>query len=183
MDSHDNNVRRYVTVVPEWLHNHLRSKELPLSLLVDLEQLAHKVSVEDVCFYVAYNTKRALYLADLTDDFLSFVELPTNTSWVQKHQSQLNSALAQFEVAIKRVENDGTELMDSSAPVTVRKTSYVPVSLDDTTIAYVGEGSNLQFDRFRFCEQCIVELNKMMSYDAIRQMKVFKAFCTAPVAA
>lgn len=175
--------KRYVTLVPEWLATHVRSKAIPFTELSNLESLAHKVSVEDVCFYVAYNTKHKLYVGDLADDFISVLELPHNKEWLSKHARAVSGALAQFEVAVKRVESDRTELSDSSAPVTVRKTSYVPVSLDDTTIAYIGEGSSLQFDRSRFCKQCIVELNKMLTYDAILQLKVFETFCTAELVA
>lgn len=177
----NNGVKRYALLIPEWLSKHVSSKEIPLTDLVKLEQLAHKVSVEDVCFYVAYNTNRTTYIGDLMEDFVSFLQVPENVAWLSKHESQVKAAAAQFDIAVRRVLNDGAELSDSSAPVTVRKTSYVPVSLDDMTIAYIGEGSNLQFDRFRFCEQCIVELNKMMSYTEIRKLKVFETFCVAPI--
>jgi hypothetical protein len=172
-----NPVTRYVALIPEWFKELATSRQIPVSDFTNLSLLEDKLSVQDVCFYVAYHNRRERYLKGLTGAFKSFTDHPQNDAWLTKHRSKLQAAEAEFDTAVAVAERSGVELSEISVPVTVRRTSYVPCCVSDETIAFMGVGSWIQFEQSAFLEQTLIELNKMMTHRELEQSEMFKLFC------
>ncbi len=172
-----NKRQHYVGVAPRWLTTAIEKNGLPIETLLSYEKLSTIASPEDVCFYDQYLRHMHLYVGTYFNDFISIRQLPANRRWLDKYAERSEVARVTFEATVKRL---GSDLTESSVPVTVRRYMYEPVCIGLDTLFFVPtEDTNASMSgTSEFFEKALDALAKQLNVSDLQRFDVYQSFCT-----
>lgn len=163
----------YFTLVPAWLATALERRGLPLDVACDLSKLQNTLSLDDVCFYIAYVQNAEHYVSNLFNDMQNVLTSETNAKWLIDNHSHLAGVKSQ----LTRFFAEQTALQGNHIPASVRKTNYVAQALPgQECLAIVGRETSDPLNSAQLADQSVGELAKLMTFEEYKHFNVFKAF-------